>query len=219
MSSFVMRDPTAETASDLRSRASPLTSFAGKTIALMDIGKMRGEEFIDRLEQLCHRRGVATRRYKKPTNTRVAPREMIKDITKNCQAVIIALSDCGSCTSCSTHDLNDLDKKGLPGVSVLTEEFRQAFNSQTSAIGLEAASVYVPHPMQNRTTTELHAFAEQSVDAILLAICSVSPPTPELDLRIKRDVRNGSFTTLSAKAACPSMSALPPPACSPVPTK
>lgn len=178
MSSFVMRDPTAETASDLRSRASPLTSFAGKTIALMDIGKMRGEEFIDRLEQLCHRRGVATRRYKKPTNTRVAPREMIKDITKNCQAVIIALSDCGSCTSCSTHDLNDLDKKGLPGVSVLTEQFQQAFNSQTSAIGLEAASVYVPHPMQNRTTTELHAFAEQSVDAILLAICSVSPPNP-----------------------------------------
>lgn len=169
---FMMRDPTAETASVLRARATPLASVAGKTIALMDIGKMRGEEFIDRLEQLCHARGVATRRYKKPTNTRVAPREMINDIASNCQAVIIALSDCGSCTSCSTHDLNDLDKKGLPGVSVLTEEFRQAFESQKSAIGLDAASIYVPHPMQNRTTAELHAFADRSVDAILAAICS-----------------------------------------------
>jgi hypothetical protein len=174
---LMMRDPTAETASDLRPRMAPLASPSGKTIALMDIGKMRGDEFIDRLEQLWRAHGVATRRYKKPTNTRVAPREMIKDIATHCQAVVIALSDCGSCTSCSTHDLNILDKKGLPGVSVLTEEFRQAFEAQKSAIGLDAASVYVPHPMQNRTTAELHAFAEQSFDAILAAIClSYSSP-------------------------------------------
>ena len=173
---LMMRDPTAETASDLRPRAAPLSSLVGKTVALMDIGKMRGEEFIDRLEQLCQARGVATRRYKKPTNTRVAPRDMIGDIAQSCDAVIIALSDCGSCTSCSTHDLNDLDRKGLPGVSVLTEEFRQAFEAQKSAIGLDAASVFVPHPMQNRTTAELHAFAERSVDAILAAICSAPRP-------------------------------------------
>jgi hypothetical protein len=168
---LMMRDPTAETTSDLRSRIAPLAGFAGNTIALMDIGKMRADEFINRLEQLCRARGVATRRYKKPTNTRVAPREMIKDITTHCQAVVIALSDCGFCTSCSTHDLNDLDKKGLPGVSVLTEAFRQAFETQKSAIGLDAAAVYVPHPMQNRTTAELHALAEQSIDAVLAAIC------------------------------------------------
>ena len=168
----MMRDPTAETASMLRERVAPLTSLEGKTIALMDIGKMRGDEFIDRLEQLCHARGLKTRRYKKPTNTRVAPREMINDIVANCQAVIIALSDCGSCTSCSTHDLNDLDKKGVAGVSVLTEEFRGAFESQKSAIGLDAASIYVPHPMQNRTTAELHAFADQWIDDILMKICS-----------------------------------------------
>jgi hypothetical protein len=66
---------------------------------------------------------------------------------------------------------------GLPGVSVLTEEFRQAFDSQRSAIGLDAASIYVPHPMQNRTTAELRAFAEQSVDAILAAVCAAAAPT------------------------------------------
>ncbi|NVO13632.1 MAG: hypothetical protein HXX10_06320 [Rhodoplanes sp.] len=171
-------DPTAETASALRPRTAPLTTLAGSTVALMDIGKMRGDEFIDRLEQLCRERGVATRRYKKPTNTRVAPREMIADIAASCQAVIIALSDCGSCTSCSTHDLNDLDKRGLAGVSVLTEEFRHAFDQQKAAIGFDAAAIYVPHPMQNKTTAELHAFAEESIDRILAAICAASEPTP-----------------------------------------
>jgi hypothetical protein len=167
----VLRDPTAETASELRARQAPLDSFAGKMVALMDIGKMRGDEFIDRLEVLCRQRGIATRRYRKPTNTRVAPPDMIKDIAEHCQAVIIALSDCGSCTSCSTHDLNDLDRKGIAGVSVLTTEFEQAFDSQKSAIGLDAASVYVPHPLQNKTTQELHAAADQAVEEILRTIC------------------------------------------------
>lgn len=175
---LTMRDPTAETASVLRPRVAPLSSLEGKAVALMDIGKMRGDEFIDRLEQLCKERGIATRRYKKPTNTRVAPREMIADIAANCHAVIIALSDCGSCTSCSTHDLNDLDKRGLAGVSVLTEEFRPAFAQQLGAIGLDAASIYVPHPMQNKTTAELHAFAEQSIDEILAAICAAPVAGP-----------------------------------------
>lgn len=170
-----LRDPTAETASILRPRVPPLPSLTGKTVALMDIGKMRGDEYIDRLEVLMKARGIATRRYKKPTNTRVAPREMIADIATHCQAVVIALSDCGSCTSCSTHDLNDLDKRGLTGVSVLTEEFRPAFAQQLAAIGLDAASVYVPHPMQNKTTAELHAIAEQSEAEVIAAICSVVP--------------------------------------------
>jgi hypothetical protein len=58
---------------------------------------------------------------------------------------------------------------------VLTEEFRQAFEQQKSAIGLDAASVYVPHPMQNKTTAELHSLAEKAVDQIIEAICNASP--------------------------------------------
>jgi hypothetical protein len=176
------RDPTAETASELRERVAPLETVSGKTIALMDIGKMRGDEFIDRLEQLCAERRIKTRRYKKPTNTRVAPREMIRDIAENCDAVIIALSDCGSCTSCSTHDLNDLDKKGLAGVSVLTTEFRQAFDSQKGSIGLDAAAVYVPHPLQNKTTAELHQWAEVAIDEILRAIAHDKLSTKVLEI-------------------------------------
>lgn len=64
---------------------------------------------------------------------------------------------------------------GLPGVSILTEEFRDAFDSQKAAIGLDAAAIYVPHPMQNKTTAELHALAEQSFDEVLAAIGDTAP--------------------------------------------
>jgi len=170
---LVLLDPTAEAASAIRVRSAPPASLAGKTVALMDIGKMRGDEFIDRLEQLFAERGVATRRYRKPTNTRTAPVEMLHDIREHCDVLVIALSDCGSCTSCSTHDLNDLDLRGMPGVSVLTTEFEPAFARQCAAIGFGGASVYVPHPMQNRTTEELHRMADAAFEAILGKITSL----------------------------------------------
>jgi hypothetical protein len=36
---------------------------------------------------------------------------------------------------------------------------------------LDAASVYVPHPLQNKTTAELHAWADEAIEEILAAIC------------------------------------------------
>jgi hypothetical protein len=170
MNGVQLRDPTAETASEVRARRAPPASLDGATVALMDIGKMRGDEFIDRLEVLFRESGIATRRYKKPTNTRTAPIELLQQIAAECQVVVIALSDCGSCTSCSTHDLVDLDRRGLAGVSVLTEEFRPAFDQQCQAIGFDGASLYVPHPMQNRTTSELHRFAEEVFAEVLATL-------------------------------------------------
>ena len=47
--SIKLRDPTAESSPTRRARLAPPSSFDGKTVALMDIGKSRGAEFIDRL--------------------------------------------------------------------------------------------------------------------------------------------------------------------------
>jgi hypothetical protein len=177
---FLLRDPTAEIASTLRPRRPALDTLAGKRVALLDIGKMRGDEFIDRLEILMNARGIVTGRYKKATNTRTAPIEIIHDITLNCHAVVIALSDCGSCTSCSTHDLFTLDERALPGVSVFTEEFMEAFETQRRAIGFDGAAVFVPHPMQNRSRAELESFADKFFDDILLQICTAPLPAYEV---------------------------------------
>src|ERR1700722_4457261 len=74
------RDPTAKSAPTRRARLAPSSSIDGKTVALMDIGKSRGAEFIDRLEGHFKKVGVATRRYRKPTNTKVAPLALMQQI-------------------------------------------------------------------------------------------------------------------------------------------
>ncbi len=170
MTTSVLRDPTAETAALKRQRLNPPADLDDKVVGLMDIGKMRGDEFIDRLEELFNERNIETRRYKKPTNTRTAPAELIQQIVQESDVVVIALSDCGSCTSCSTHDLNDLDHLGIPGISILTEEFKEAFAGQCEKIGFDGASIFTPHPMQNKTTKELHEFADNIIDELLTKI-------------------------------------------------
>ena len=163
----LLRDPTAEAAALRRAPVAHPADLRASTLALLDIGKMRGDEFVDRLAELLEARGYRLLRWKKPTNTRTAPLPILHAIAAEADAVIIALSDCGSCTSCSTHDLNDLDARGVPGVNVLTEEFRDAFDRQCGSLGFEGRSVFVPHPILNRTNTEIRAIAEGYLDAIL----------------------------------------------------
>jgi len=89
----VMLDPTAETAPAVRARRAPPESLAGRTVALLDIGKPRGDVFIDQLEHRLGERGIATRRYAKPTNTKVAPVALAQSVAEECDVVVEALSD------------------------------------------------------------------------------------------------------------------------------
>jgi len=88
-----LRDPTAELNPLLRERRTPPDSLDGKTIALLDIGKARSREFLDRLEQQFRTQGLLTRRYAKPTNTKVAPVEVFQAIATEADVVVSALSD------------------------------------------------------------------------------------------------------------------------------
>jgi hypothetical protein len=70
-----------------------LADLAGKTIALLDINKPRGDVLLDRLEALFEADGAQVRRYSKPTMTRVAPLEVKQQIASECDAVVEALAD------------------------------------------------------------------------------------------------------------------------------
>jgi hypothetical protein len=91
--SMVLLDPTAETAPTQRARIAPLASLNGKTIALLDIGKARGDVFLDQLEVGMVSRGLKVKRYAKPTNTKVAPVAVAQAIATECDVVVEALSD------------------------------------------------------------------------------------------------------------------------------
>jgi hypothetical protein len=70
------------------------------------------------------------------------------------------------------HDIADLERRGVPGVFVASTEFVDAAEAQATALGFDAARVFVVHPIQDRTDEEMRALAAGAVDALVAAITS-----------------------------------------------
>ena len=65
----------------------------GATIALLDIWKNRGAEFLDRLEVQLQTHGATTMRFSKPTFSRPAPAELIEEVARQSDLVVEGLAD------------------------------------------------------------------------------------------------------------------------------
>ena len=87
-------DPTAEATAAATASNVRLTSLAGRTIGLLDNGKIRVRELLDHMEALLRaQHGVAdVLRFTKPDASRPAPAEVMADM-KQCDAIISAVGD------------------------------------------------------------------------------------------------------------------------------
>ena len=93
MSTRTLLDPTGELAPATRQRLARPDSLSGRTVALLDISKPRGDVFLDRLAELLSARGAQVERYRKPTFTKPAPIDLRQEIAMQCDVVIEALAD------------------------------------------------------------------------------------------------------------------------------
>lgn len=73
--------------------ASRPDDLRGRTVALLDINKARGAEFLDRIEELLHGRGAETLRVAKPAFSRPATGEQLADIARSAELVVEGLAD------------------------------------------------------------------------------------------------------------------------------
>jgi hypothetical protein len=86
-------DPTSERSPVVRARIARPNSLEGKTFALIDIAKRRGDVFLDRIEELLRRRGSWVNRYRKARFSIIAPPELKQQIRQQCEVAIEALAD------------------------------------------------------------------------------------------------------------------------------
>lgn len=87
-------DPTAEEATAATTSTARLASLEGRTVGLLDNGKIRVRELLDHIEEMLRlQHGVArVLRFKKPDASRPAPAEVVADM-KQCDAIISAVGD------------------------------------------------------------------------------------------------------------------------------
>ncbi len=87
-------DPTVAEATVLSQRPAGLPSLAGRTVGLLDNGKVNVQQFLDHVEAILRSRYEvkAVVRLKKPDASRPAPPAVLAAVS-GCQAVISAVGD------------------------------------------------------------------------------------------------------------------------------
>lgn len=65
----------------------------------------------------------------------------------------------------------DLESRGLPSGFIASEEFVDAAAAQGKSLGISPASVFVAHPIQDRTDEEMTQLAQSSIAAVTALIC------------------------------------------------
>jgi len=70
------------------------------------------------------------------------------------------------------QDIKNLDNRGVPGGFIASEVFKTAASSQAGALGFSPRSLFVAHPIQDRTRDELIALADAAFRDVCALICA-----------------------------------------------
>ncbi len=64
----------------------------------------------------------------------------------------------------------NLESRGLPAGFIASCEFVDAAEAQGRSLGIKPASVFIPHPIQDRTDAEMVELAQNAIDAVTALI-------------------------------------------------
>jgi len=93
MQERTLLDPTSEREAAGRARLPRPASLDGLTVGVLDISKIRGDVFLDRLSKRLQERGLDVKRYRKATVARPAALEIQQAIASECDVMIEGLVD------------------------------------------------------------------------------------------------------------------------------
>lgn len=69
------------------------------------------------------------------------------------------------------HDISELELRGIQGVFVASDQFIDAADAQSSALGFpDVGRVFTPHPVQDRSDDEIATYADAVMDRLVAAL-------------------------------------------------
>jgi len=146
-----------------------LNTLKATRIGLLDNTKKNADRLLAEVGKILIRDHgvveVVSRR--KVSSSPAAPVEMIDELA-NCDAVINAYGDCGSCASWCIYDGVALEKRGIPTATVNSDAFVVLGQQEAVALGLPGLPIAtVPHPMGDVSAEEVARRAVAFVDQVV----------------------------------------------------
>jgi hypothetical protein len=96
--------------------------------------------------------------YVKHSFSKDADPALIGRIAAECDLVLTAIGDCGSCCSCCVRDSVALERLGIPAACIITTEFVEETKLTRAALGMPGLRpVVIDHPVSSITAEEVAA--------------------------------------------------------------
>src|SRR5262249_6066539 len=149
--------------------AASLGSLGGKRLGFVDNSKLNADHFLSCLTgELADRFGAVIG----PVVRKHAPKDHLSDGNlaelARCDAVVQCFGDCGTSTSVSVADAVELERRGIPTVTVFSTAFAKAARNQATGRGMHGLRlVQVPHPMHTAPRAVVTERAAGAVETVV----------------------------------------------------
>ncbi|UUT34592.1 UGSC family (seleno)protein [Microbacterium elymi] len=167
----LLLDPTGAAEGAQESTLSPRpVTLSGLTIGLLDNTKPNATLLLEEIGTLLTgRHGAAeTRLYTKDYFGTPAKSELIAQIADECDVVVTAVGDCGSCSAATVADGILLERAGVPTVSITSDSFLMSGRAMAHVQGFAGFDFHaVRHPMASLSAQEVHERALEALPNVL----------------------------------------------------
>lgn len=163
-------DPTGADERPADSSLAPRPAgLRGLTVGLLDNTKPNAEVLLSKIaDELRGRYDVDARMYRKGYFGTPAEEELIKQISRDCDLVITAVGDCGSCSAATVADGILLERTGVPTVSIVSDSFLASGRAMAEVQGFPGFEfAAVGHPVASLDATQLRDRARAVLPDVL----------------------------------------------------
>lgn len=154
-------DPLGET-SGAKMKLVPIAKGIGK-ISLIDNTKPNADVILNTIKE--NLKNMDFLNVKKPAGAPATP-EQIKEACK-ADVSILAVGDCGSCTTWVILDAIRLEKEGTPTISICSHKFSQFARSLARSQGADNLRIVeIEHPISGQKKEEIEAKTQDLIPKI-----------------------------------------------------
>jgi hypothetical protein len=158
-----------------------ISDLRGKRLGLVDNSKVNADLFLAHLsDTLVDRFGVIIHRKVR----KLAPKDHLDETEigslVECDAVVQCFGDCGTSTSISVADAVELERRGVPTVTVFSTAFANAARNQAVGRGIgNLQLVRIPHPMHTAPKDVVIERADAAVAGVVARLTREAPVESE----------------------------------------
>ena len=163
-------DPCGATGTIGRIVNAPFGTLAGKRIGVLDNGKTNALLLMTEMAHLLAARSGATVGTIISKRTAAEPCEepTMTAVLAGADVVLTGSADCGSCTSWSIFDVDQIEREGKLSIGITTTAFEGLSRQVAATLGLSSARLCaVAHPLGGIDDDAVRALASSAVEELL----------------------------------------------------